>query len=203
MDAFNVGSVMLSEDEPELQAPEIKVQPNTVMVTIAAVILIIGSILTSYNAFSNLFSDEPSDEELQMMIDGFEGTNIDVNISDMRQWSDALYDSNYFTVIGIMEIIVTLCFGTGVFLLIRRNRLGVYIGGGGAGLYTAVGLWGSWVMFGASSHLPSILSTTFGLTGVIMSFCSLTCMGIVFMPLMFKSGRAALPVKLAIIDEEK
>ncbi len=196
MDEDEIGSVMLSEGEPELVAPEIEVQPNAAMVTVATVILIIGAMLTSYNAFFNLVDDEPTDAELQMMIDGFEGTDIEVTLEDMRQWSDSLYDSNYFTVLGIVEVIVTLCFAVGAFFLIRRNRIGIYVGGGGAGLYTAAGLWGSWIMFDAASELPSILSTTFGLTGVILSFCSLTCMAIIFLPLMFASGRAALPVDL-------
>ena len=198
MDEDEIGSVMLSEDEPKLVAPEIEVRPNAAMVTVATVVLIIGAMLTSYSAFSNLMSDEYSDEQLQELIKPYEGTEFEVTIEDMRIWSDGLEDNHYSTVLGMVEVIVTLCFVAGAILLLRRNRIGIYVGGGGAGLYTAAGLWGSWVMFDAASHLPSILSTTFGLLGVITSFCSLTCMAIVFLPLMFASGRAAIPVSTGL-----
>jgi hypothetical protein len=187
-----IGSVMMDAEE-ELVAPEIPIRPNAAIPITAAVILLLGAMMTAYSGITTLLTNgDLSDDEIDNLVEAFNESEANVSGEQLRQYSEDVQDSLYSKVSPFLDIGIAGLLATGGILLLRGERRGVRIGASGAGLVVLTSLWSAWIKHQAAANLPQVVALTFTTMSVLFAICGLFCLGAAFLPLMFASGRAAL-----------
>jgi hypothetical protein len=183
----------MMDAEEELVAPEIPIRPNAAIPITAAVILLLGAMMTAYSGITTLLTNgDLSDDEIDNLVEAFNESEANVSGEQLRQYSEDVQDSLYSKVSPFLDIGIAGLLATGGILLLRGERRGVRIGASGAGLVVLTSLWSAWIKHQAAANLPQVVALTFTTMSVLFAICGLFCLGAAFLPLMFASGRAAL-----------
>ncbi len=188
-----IGSVMMDADEA-LVMPVIPVRPNHSIPTVTAIILFLGAAMVGYAAYNAFTTDELySEADESQLADQFTESDADVTQEDLQHYDENFSNSTYGKWNGLLFSASTVCLIGGGILLLRGDRRGIHSGVLGALTLISANLWGGSASKEAATHLPEIASLTFATMYYIYACCGLFCMTSALMPMLFASGRAALP----------
>jgi hypothetical protein len=188
-----IGSVMMDVEEV-LVMPEIPIRPNHSIPTVAAIILLLGAAMVGFAAYGSFMSDELFTEaDETQLAKQFTESEANVTQEDLAQYDDHFSNSTYGNWSGIILLLSTGSLLAGGVLLLRGNRRGIHCGALGALLLISVNLWAGSASNEAATHLPEIASLTFATMYYIYACCGFFCLTSAVIPMLFSSGRAALP----------
>ncbi len=188
-----VGAMRMGlDDSPTLQMPVILVKPNDNIPLVIGILLIIGSVWFAYSAYSNLFLGASTDaSDYEEFASQISTAGEQVTAEQVAEYFEELEAQHYFLTLGVIEVAVTFLLLAGGILLIRKQKMGVLVGGAGGSLALLDGFVGFLIL--SKVEAPNeFLALSFQIASGLAMFCGMLCMLIPALPMMLAAGRASL-----------
>lgn len=176
-------------DEPVM--PEVPIKVNNAIPVTIGICLILGSLLMGFSAYGNLSSNVMSATDATSMADGLNAQGANLTGEDVSGYFQLLDDAGYFSTLGGIELFASIVLMAGGVMLLKKLRLGVWVGAGGASLILLDAIVGMSILSSVESP-DELLNLSMKIASAFWIGCGLFCLALPFIPLLVASGRAAL-----------
>ncbi|MBC8438053.1 MAG: hypothetical protein H8D82_02155 [Euryarchaeota archaeon] len=176
-------------DEPVM--PVVPIKPNKTIPLMIGICLIIGGLLIGLSSVSNFMTQPMDNQQAGEIADGLNAQGSNLSAEDITGFFDDLEEANYFTILGVIELIASITLLIAGILMVMKNPQSIKIGFAGAGLVIFDAGVSLFILNSIESPDP-LLSMSMNLAAGFWLACGLFCLGLPAIPLLVKSGRAAL-----------